>query len=149
MKGYLGMPERTADVYKDGWYETGDVVRIDEEGFVWIVGRLSRFSKIGGEMVPHGSVEEKLHDLAGVTEQTFAVAGIPDEKKGEKLAVLCLKDIDVVSLVEELKKSDLPNLWIPDAQFFFIVYAIPMLGTGKVDLGKVKHIAKEAFEKEE
>ncbi len=144
MKGYLGMPERTADVYKDGWYETGDVVRIDEEGFVWIVGRLSRFSKIGGEMVPHGSVEEKLHDLAGVTEQTFAVAGIPDEKKGERLVVLHTAGEGMLDeVLEKLSDADMPNLWKPNRGQFVVIDALPLLGTGKLDLKGLQRIAAE------
>ena len=88
MQGYLGRPEKTAEVLQDGWYVTGDIAAVDEDGFLQITDRLSRFSKIGGEMVPHIKVEEKLHELAGVTEQTFVVAGVPDEKKGERLVVL-------------------------------------------------------------
>ena len=88
MQGYLGRPEKTAEVLRDGWYVTGDIAALDEDGFLQITDRLSRFSKIGGEMVPHIKVEEKLHELAGVTEQTFVVAGVPDEKKGERLVVL-------------------------------------------------------------
>ncbi len=91
MRGYLGQPEKTAEVLHDGWYETGDIAVLDEDGFLQITDRLSRFSKIGGEMVPHIKVEEKLHELAGVTEQTFVVTGVPDEKKGERLVVLVLK----------------------------------------------------------
>ena len=88
MQGYLGRPDKTAEVLRDGWYVTGDIAAIDEDGFLQITDRLSRFSKIGGEMVPHIKVEEKLHELAGATEQTFVVAGVPDEKKGERLVVL-------------------------------------------------------------
>jgi acyl-[acyl-carrier-protein]-phospholipid O-acyltransferase/long-chain-fatty-acid--[acyl-carrier-protein] ligase len=84
MAGYLGRPEQTAEVLRDGWYVTGDIASEDEDGFLTITDRLSRFSKIGGEMVPHIRVEEALHDLAGLTEQSFAVAGIPDERKGER-----------------------------------------------------------------
>ena len=88
MQGYLGRPEKTAEVLRDGWYVTGDIAAIDEDGFLQITDRLSRFSKIGGEMVPHIKVEEKLHELADATEQTFVVTGVPDEKKGERLVVL-------------------------------------------------------------
>ncbi len=88
MQGYLGRPEKTAEVLRDGWYCTGDVATLDEDGFLQITGRLSRFSKIGGEMVPHLKIEEKLHELAGAAEQTFVVMGVPDEKKGERLVVL-------------------------------------------------------------
>ena len=85
MQGYLGRPEKTAEVLRDGWYVTGDIAAIDEDGFLTITDRLSRFSKIGGEMVPHIKVEEKLHELAGATEQTFVVTGVPDGRKGERL----------------------------------------------------------------
>ena len=88
MKGYLGKPEKTAEVLQDGWYVTGDIATEDEDGFLTITDRLSRFSKIGGEMVPHIKVEEKLHELAGATEQKFVVTGVPDGKKGERLVVL-------------------------------------------------------------
>src|SRR5271163_3437422 len=85
MRGYLGRPEKTAEVLRDGWYNTGDIAVVDEDGFLRITDRLSRFSKIGGEMVPHIKVEEKLQELADVAEQMFVVTAVPDEKKGERL----------------------------------------------------------------
>jgi acyl-[acyl-carrier-protein]-phospholipid O-acyltransferase/long-chain-fatty-acid--[acyl-carrier-protein] ligase len=88
MKGYLGKPEKTAEVLRDGWYTTGDVAMMEEDGFLTITDRLSRFSKIGGEMVPHIKIEDKLHELAEVTEQVFAVTALPDEKKGERIVVV-------------------------------------------------------------
>ena len=88
MSGYLGRPDLTEKAFKDGWYITGDIARVDEDGFIYITGRLSRFSKIGGEMVPHGKVEDVLHECANSTDRVFAVTAVPDEKKGEKLAVL-------------------------------------------------------------
>jgi len=142
MQGYLGKPEKTAEVLHDGWYATGDVAAIDEDGFLQITDRLSRFSKIGGEMVPHIKVEEKLHELAGVTEQTFVVAGVPDEKKGERLVVLHrLADGLFPACLEKLSRCDLPNLWKPRADQFFRVEAFPLLGTGKLDLRKVREMA--------
>ena len=88
MKGYLGRPEKTAEVLRDGWYTTGDVALMEDDGFLTITDRLSRFSKIGGEMVPHVKIEDKLHELADVTEQLFAVTSLPDEKKGERIVVV-------------------------------------------------------------
>src|SRR5204862_1229091 len=88
MRGYLNRPEKTAEVLKDGWYNTGDIATVDEDGFLRITDRLSRFSKIGGEMVPHIKVEEKLQELAGAAGQIFVVTAIPEEKKGERLIVL-------------------------------------------------------------
>ncbi len=142
MKGYLGRPEKTVEVVHDGWYNTGDIASLDEDGFVQITDRLSRFSKIGGEMVPHIRVEEKLHEVAGSTEQVFAVAGVPDEKKGERLVVLStLPDSGMRDCAAKLSQSGLPNLWIPRPNQFFHVDALPYLGTGKLDLKKVKEIA--------
>ena len=144
MKGYLGMPEKTAEVIKDGWYRTGDIAWIDEDGFITITDRLSRFSKIGGEMVPHTNVEETLHQLLGLTDLSLAVAGMPDPSKGERLVVLhTLSDEQFDELVAKLERCDLPNLWRPRDNAFYKVDAIPMLGTGKMDLRAVKDLAKK------
>jgi acyl-[acyl-carrier-protein]-phospholipid O-acyltransferase/long-chain-fatty-acid--[acyl-carrier-protein] ligase len=144
MQGYLGRREKTAEVLKDGWYTTGDVANIDEDGFLQITDRLSRFSKIGGEMVPHVRIEEKLHEFAGATEQSFVVTGVPDEKKGERLVVLHkMADGKLGPCLEQLAKSDLPNLWKPRPDQFFHVDAFPYLGTGKLDLRRVREIAVE------
>jgi acyl-[acyl-carrier-protein]-phospholipid O-acyltransferase/long-chain-fatty-acid--[acyl-carrier-protein] ligase len=143
MLGYLGRPEKTAEVLRDGWYVTGDVAALDEDGFLQITDRLSRFSKIGGEMVPHIKIEEKLHELAAVTEQTFVVTAVPDEKKGERLVVLHKLVADSLpAVLEKLATSDLPNLWKPRADQFFKVEAFPLLGTGKLDLRKVREQAQ-------
>jgi acyl-[acyl-carrier-protein]-phospholipid O-acyltransferase/long-chain-fatty-acid--[acyl-carrier-protein] ligase len=148
MQGYLGRPEKTAEVLRDGWYVTGDVAALDEDGFLQITDRLSRFSKIGGEMVPHIKVEEKLHELAGATEQTFVVGGVPDEKKGERLVVLHkLGEAKWAEFRAKLPQLDLPNLWKPRAEQFYHLDALPMLGTGKLDLLKVRALAAQ-FSKE-
>jgi acyl-[acyl-carrier-protein]-phospholipid O-acyltransferase/long-chain-fatty-acid--[acyl-carrier-protein] ligase len=142
MLGYLNQPEKTAEVLRDGWYCTGDVAMLDDDGFLQITGRLNRFSKIGGEMVPQLKIEEKLQELAGVAEQTFVVIGVPDEKKGERLVVLHkLADAELAGVLEKFAASDLPNLWKPKADAFFRVENFPMLGTGKLDLRGVKELA--------
>lgn len=144
MAGYLNRPDKTAEVLRDGWYQTGDVVKLDEDGFLEITGRLSRFSKIGGEMVPHDTVEEKLHQLAGVHELTFAVSSLPDEKKGERLVVLHKLDEPVLAaFLRELPKLELPNLWIPKASQFFRVAELPLLGSGKLDLPRLNQLARQ------
>jgi acyl-[acyl-carrier-protein]-phospholipid O-acyltransferase/long-chain-fatty-acid--[acyl-carrier-protein] ligase len=143
MKGYLGKPEKTAEVLNNGWYTTGDVAMIDEDGFLTIADRLSRFSKIGGEMVPHIRIEEKLHELAGATEQVFAVTSLPDEKKGERIAVVTtLTETDLAPVLEKLAQCDLPALWKPKANLFFYADKLPMLGTGKTDLRGVRLLAQ-------
>jgi acyl-[acyl-carrier-protein]-phospholipid O-acyltransferase/long-chain-fatty-acid--[acyl-carrier-protein] ligase len=144
MQGYLGQPGKTAEVLKDGWYVTGDIAAIDEDGFLQITDRLSRFSKIGGEMIPHIKVEEKLHELASVTEQTFVVAGVPDDKKGERLVVLHkLTPEELQPCLDKLAQCDLPNLWKPRADQFFHIDTLPYLGTGKLDLRKAREMAIE------
>jgi acyl-[acyl-carrier-protein]-phospholipid O-acyltransferase/long-chain-fatty-acid--[acyl-carrier-protein] ligase len=146
MKGYLDQPEKTAAAIRDGWYSTGDVARVDDDGFITITDRVSRFSKIGGEMVPHGRIEEALHGLVEATEQVFAVTSVRDEKKGERLAVVHVKlSIEVEVLVTRLLESGLPNLFVPKARDFIEVEALPVLGTGKMDLKAVRTIAAQAL----
>jgi acyl-[acyl-carrier-protein]-phospholipid O-acyltransferase/long-chain-fatty-acid--[acyl-carrier-protein] ligase len=142
MKGYLGRPDLTAESFQDDYYITGDIAAEDEDGFIQITDRLSRFSKIGGEMVPHIRIEDTLHELASATDQTFVVTGLPDEKKGEKLIVLHTLSSDRLSTVlEQLGRSDLPNLWIPRANQFFLVPVFPLLGSGKLDLRQIRSLA--------
>jgi acyl-[acyl-carrier-protein]-phospholipid O-acyltransferase/long-chain-fatty-acid--[acyl-carrier-protein] ligase len=144
MRGYLNKPEKTADVLRDGWYNTGDIARMDEEGFLRITDRLSRFSKIGGEMVPHIKVEDLLQELAGATEQIFVVTAIPDEKKGERLVVLHTLDEErLQECLGKLGKSELPALWRPRADHFVRIEKLPYLGTGKLDLRKARELALE------
>ncbi len=151
MLGYLNNPEKTAEVIEDGWYNTGDLAVIDNDGFVEITGRLSRFSKIGGEMVPHIKVEAELARIvedsnADEPEISVAVASVPDEKKGERLVVFH-KTLSkpVEEIVRELSEAGLPNLWIPSADSFRQVDEIPLLGTGKLDLRRLNELANETF----
>jgi len=144
MNGYLGREDLTAKVMRDGWYITGDIAMLDDDGFLTITDRLSRFSKIGGEMVPHGKVEEALQQAAGADMQVFAVTGIPDERKGEQLAVLhTLDDSKIPAILAKLSANGLPNLFIPARGNFIKVDALPVLGTGKMDLRALKRIAME------
>ena len=144
MRGYLGRPDLTAGVIRDGWYVTGDIAVMGEDGFLQITDRLARFSKIGGEMVPHGRVEEALHDAAAVDTQVFAVTGIPDERKGERLAVLhTLDEAAIPGILEQVATQGLPNLFLPRRDHFVKVDTLPLLGSGKLDLRQVKRIALE------
>jgi acyl-[acyl-carrier-protein]-phospholipid O-acyltransferase/long-chain-fatty-acid--[acyl-carrier-protein] ligase len=144
MQGYLGKPELTAEAMQDGWYITGDIAAEDEDGFLTITDRLSRFSKIGGEMVPHIKIEESLHEAIGASEQRLIVAAVPDEKKGERLVVLhTLNQDELRAVIEKLAAIDLPNLWLPRANQFFFVEELPLLGTGKIDLRRVHEVARE------
>ena len=144
MRGYLNRPEKTAEVLRDGWYNTGDIAMLDEDGFLRVTDRLSRFSKIGGEMVPHIKVEDKLHELAGAADQMFLVTAVPDEKKGERLIVLhTLPEEQLGECLGRLAKCDLPALWRPRPDQFVRIEKLPYLGTGKLDLRKAREMALE------
>ncbi|WP_052571287.1 AMP-binding protein [Endomicrobium proavitum] len=143
MKGYLNDPVKTAQVIKDGWYITGDIAAIDEEGFIAITDRLSRFSKIGGEMVPQIKVEEAIHEASGMQESFAVVTSVPDEKKGERLAVLYTGQRDIAAIIAKLKEKKIPNLWVPKQENFYQVESFPLLGSGKVDIKQLKKTALE------
>ncbi len=140
-EGYLHDPERTAEVLHDGWLKTGDIGRFDEDGFLYIEGRLSRFSKIGGEMVPHEAIEQKVIDLLGLAgrdERPFAIMGLPDEAKGEALVLLSAVDVDLNQLRDKLREAGVPNLWIPKQ--VQRIEAIPVLASGKLDLKRCQEL---------
>jgi acyl-[acyl-carrier-protein]-phospholipid O-acyltransferase/long-chain-fatty-acid--[acyl-carrier-protein] ligase len=144
MTGYLGRDDLTASVMRDGWYITGDIATLDDDGFLTITDRLSRFSKVGGEMIPHGRVEEALQQAAESEVPVFAVTGIPDERKGEQLAVLhTLDESRIPDILARLSSNGLPNLFIPARANFVKVESLPVLGTGKMDLRALKRIAVE------
>jgi acyl-[acyl-carrier-protein]-phospholipid O-acyltransferase/long-chain-fatty-acid--[acyl-carrier-protein] ligase len=140
MLGYLGQPQLTKEVFRDGWYVTGDIASIDNDGFLTITDRLARFSKIGGEMVPHMRVEEVINGILGSA--SSAVIAVPDAQKGEKLiAFYSQNNVTAEELWEKLNQSDLPKLWIPKRENFHWIESIPLLGSGKVDLNKIKAMA--------
>ena len=141
-EGYLNDPERTAEVLRDGWFKTGDIGRFDEDGFLYIEGRLSRFSKIGGEMVPHEALEQKILtalSLDGQSERMIAVVGVTDEAKGEAVVLLSAVDVDLAQLRTKLNEAGVPNLWIPKQ--IQRIESIPLLASGKLDLGKCQELA--------
>jgi acyl-[acyl-carrier-protein]-phospholipid O-acyltransferase/long-chain-fatty-acid--[acyl-carrier-protein] ligase len=141
-QGYLGDPARTAEAKVGGWYRTGDLARLDDDGFLHLAGRLSRFSKIGGEMVPHGTVEQallKALNLQSASEVLLAVSAVSDPLKGEQLVVLHAVDLDPDAVRAALAAEGLANLWIP--KVFKKVPSIPILGTGKLDLNKLRQLA--------
>jgi acyl-[acyl-carrier-protein]-phospholipid O-acyltransferase/long-chain-fatty-acid--[acyl-carrier-protein] ligase len=143
-EGYLHDPKRTAEILRDGWLKTGDIGRFDEDGFLYIEGRLSRFSKIGGEMVPHEAIEQKIIDLlelSGRDERPLAIVGVQDEAKGEALVLLSAVDIDLAELRKKLQEAGVPNLWIP--KHVQRVEAIPVLASGKLDLKKCNELVAE------
>ncbi len=144
MVGYLNRPEATAQVLKDGWYTTGDLGYVDSDGFIKITDRVSRFSKVAGEMVPHLAVETAIMEAAGVNEQNVAVTSLPDPKRGERLfAIHTDLGMTVDEVCRRLSAGRLPKLWLPSAGDFIAVEAIPILGSGKVDLRGLRELARE------
>ena len=142
MVGYLNAPDKTREVVRDGWYVTGDIATIDDEGFIRLTDRLSRFSKIAGEMVPHLKIEEAIATILG--DSTCIVTSIPDEARGEKLvAFYTNSEVSRDVLWSRLCESELPKLWIPKRENLHCIEAIPRLGTGKADLKAIRALALE------
>jgi acyl-[acyl-carrier-protein]-phospholipid O-acyltransferase/long-chain-fatty-acid--[acyl-carrier-protein] ligase len=140
MMGYLGRPAETAAALRDDWYVTGDIAAIDGEGFIRLLDRESRFSKIGGEMVPHVAIEEVLQRT--VPGAACVVTAVPDEHKGERLvAFVAGHEGTARDIWQGLMRSDLPKLWVPKQEDIRSLAALPVLGTGKVDLRAVKRMA--------
>jgi acyl-[acyl-carrier-protein]-phospholipid O-acyltransferase/long-chain-fatty-acid--[acyl-carrier-protein] ligase len=141
----MNMKDKTDEVLKDGWYDTGDIAKIDADGFITITDRLSRFSKIAGEMVPHVSVEEVFLNALGTSEQLVAVTAVPDDKKGEELVVLYLPQAGTADQLHEIvTKSTLSNLSKPRRDNYIKIESMPTLGSGKLDIAKLKEIALSA-----
>ena len=141
-EGYLNEPQRTAEVLVDGWFKTGDLARFDEDGFLYIEGRMARFSKIGGEMVPHETLETKIREAlggGGEETRTLCIVGIPDTAKGEALVLLTSLEIDLGALRTKLLEMGVPALWIP--RVAKRLPAIPILANGKLDLQACKNAA--------
>jgi acyl-[acyl-carrier-protein]-phospholipid O-acyltransferase/long-chain-fatty-acid--[acyl-carrier-protein] ligase len=142
MLGYLGQPERTAEVFRGGWYVTGDMARIDDEGFLHITDRLSRFSKIAGEMVPHIRIEEAM--AAAIGDAPCAVAAVADDQRGERLVAMYVSpDVRPADLWQQLAATGLPRLWLPKPENIYRVDNLPMLGSGKLDLRGVRLLAQQ------
>jgi acyl-[acyl-carrier-protein]-phospholipid O-acyltransferase / long-chain-fatty-acid--[acyl-carrier-protein] ligase len=141
MIGYLSEPQRTAEALHEGWYITGDIAAIDDEGFIRITDRLSRFSKIAGEMVPHLRIEDAIAAVLGAA--PCAVTAVADDRRGERLVALYIHEMDPAELWQKLAETDLPRLWIPKRENLYRIEALPQLGTGKLDLRGLKMRAEE------
>jgi acyl-[acyl-carrier-protein]-phospholipid O-acyltransferase/long-chain-fatty-acid--[acyl-carrier-protein] ligase len=143
-ENYLNDPDKTQTAFRDGWFVTGDLGRFDNDGFLFIEGRLSRFSKIGGEMVPHGTVENKIAEVFGWDQAdglTLAIVGVPDVTKGEALVLITTRDVTSDVLRTRLMDAGVANLWVP--KIIRRVDQIPVLGTGKTDLKRCRELALE------
>ncbi len=146
MKGYLGRDDLTQKkVVAGGWYITGDLAFIDEDGFITITGREERFAKIGGEMVPLEKVEDEIHLIMKTNDKICAVTAITDAKKGERIIVLhlAMTETNPKDVWKQLNERGLPNIYVPSQRDFFQVAELPILGSGKLDLKKCKQMAQE------
>ncbi len=143
MTGYLNRPDKTAEAIRNGWYVTGDIGHVDADGFLHITDRLARFSKVGGEMVPHIKVEELFYRELGLVTNSLAVTSLPDDKKGERLVVLYTAEAGELEVLQRVsREADVPNLWRPQQDSFVRVDALPLLGTGKLDLQGLRRLAE-------
>jgi len=142
MKGYLHDLELTEKSIINGWYNTGDIAVIDNDGFITITGRFSRFSKIGGEMISHEFVENAIDRVISAESRVIAVTGIPDKAKGEKLIVF-YKQLPMTpdKIIAELRNRGIGNIWIPKKNNFFQIDEIPSLGSGKLDIRGLNELA--------
>ena len=139
MAGYLReSAPGVLEAPQGGWYDTGDMVRVDEDGFVFILGRVKRFAKIAGEMISLTAVETQINALW--PGKTHAVVNIPDDKKGEQLVLFTTqKDAERTALLAYFKEKGLSELAVP--KDIRITEEIPLMGSGKVDYVKLKETA--------
>ncbi|WP_279176696.1 acyl-[ACP]--phospholipid O-acyltransferase [Campylobacter insulaenigrae] len=145
MVGYLGNKEKTEEVIKEfegiRWYNTGDKGHVDEDGFLYIVDRYSRFAKIGGEMISLGALEEEIAKFINTEIVKFCAVALEDEKKGEIIYLLIeCQEQDFEGIIETIKNSNMPAIFKPSK--YYKVDQIPLLGSGKVDLKGAKELAK-------
>ena len=140
MKGYLGDMEETMLHIRNGWYDTGDMGMIDEDGFLWHKGRLKRFVKVGGEMVSLVRTEELLTALLP-DEVYCCVVDVPNPTKGaDVVAAVANGDFDQKHVLHKLKKL-LPNIAVPKE--FYVIEDIPLMGSGKVNFREVEKICRK------
>lgn len=151
-KGYIGRDDLNEGIFRDGWFKTGDLGKVDLNGILTLGGRRSRFSKVGGEMVPHEVVENAIEDFVphpeGFTGRAVAVVGVPDAQKGEALVLLsCVHTSQLTQALDEIRshlvEQGLPRLWCP--REIIPVETIPALPTGKMDLRGCQMLANEAL----
>lgn len=146
MRGYLNQPKNTQNALHNEWYITGDIAKIDQQGFITITDRMSRFSKIAGEMVPHIAIEDYLLEKLNTHESIICITSIPDEKKGEKLVLFFTPQAgSKENIVQLIDQCPLPNLFKPHQDAIIEIDEIPILGSGKTNLAMIKKLATEYF----
>jgi acyl-[acyl-carrier-protein]-phospholipid O-acyltransferase/long-chain-fatty-acid--[acyl-carrier-protein] ligase len=136
MKGYLlSSQPGTIVPPENGWYETGDIISVDDDGFITIQGRLKRFAKIGGEMVSLVMIEQQINALW--PDHQHAVVNMPDSKKGEQLIlVTTCPSASRDQVIHYAKQQQLGEICIPKK--IIILAKMPLLGTGKLDYTEIK-----------
>ncbi|WP_116964004.1 AMP-binding protein [Fastidiosibacter lacustris] len=143
MEGYLHNSEKTTEVIfkrnRIRWYQTGDKGMLDEDGYLTILDRYSRFAKLGGEMVSLSAVENEIIKLIGIDDEKNEILAVatPDQKKGECVSLLYTMDIKAEDLKQKVNNSRMNNLLKP--QNYFKVESIPKLGSGKTDFAAAKN----------
>ena len=143
MQGYLD-EELTKKVIVDGWYNTGDMAKMDENGYITITGRLSRFSKIAGEMVSHQMLEDAIHKILNAEDREIVIVGMSDKLRGEKIIVFYVNEnLSIQKIIQGLRDTGVTNLVIPKKENFIKIDEFPLLGTGKLDLRKINKFALE------
>ena len=144
MKGYLNKDANDAFQALDGWYDTGDIVHEDDDGYLWIRGRAKRFAKVSGEMVSLTAVEDA---LAGAfphygEDCEIAVVAVTDADKGEKLiAVSTESKLKPAEIRDAVAAAGLSNLCAP--REIRVLNEIPKLGTGKLNHREVQRLVEE------
>jgi acyl-[acyl-carrier-protein]-phospholipid O-acyltransferase/long-chain-fatty-acid--[acyl-carrier-protein] ligase len=139
MKGYFDDLEETSLRIRDGWYETGDIGVLDEDGYLWHKGRLKRFVKIGGEMVSLVRTETALDELLA-EDVNCCIVEVPDSLKGAKIIAAVTEEVDKKKMIKELSKT-LPPIAIPKEFIFFP--QLPKMGSGKVDFRTITEMVRD------
>ncbi len=143
MKGYFNNFEQTSLHLRNGWYDTGDMGNIDADGYLWHVGRLKRFVKIGGEMVSLVKIEDILEKLLP-QDAACCVVEVPDAHKGARIVAVITSAIDEKAILKKMAK-DLPKIALPKT--FLVWESLPKMGSGKIDFRKITDMTREELQK--
>jgi len=139
MKGYFNDFEQTSLHIRRGWYDTGDMGNLDADGYLWHVGRLKRFVKIGGEMVSLVKIEDVLEKLLP-EDAHCCIVEIPDSAKGAKIVAVVTADLEEKPILRQMAKQ-LPAIALP--KIFLVWETLPKMGSGKIDFRHISEMARE------
>ncbi len=145
MKGYFNNFEQTSLHLRNGWYDTGDMGNIDAEGYLWHVGRLKRFVKIGGEMVSLVRIEDVLEKQLP-EDTSCCVVEVPDAYKGARIVAVTTTAVDEKSVLKKMAK-ELPKIALPKT--FLVWESLPKMGSGKIDFRKITELTREEMQSRE